>query len=107
MLSRDLHSLQIWLDASRRGGPLTMTKAGADAFSRVLVACFEQACALEESALVNPAPQRRLAKPLHQMTTDELIDHSRLIANATNVVMLHAAAGFGGTLDLPTGGDAV
>lgn len=79
MLSQDLLSLQIWFDTCRTGKH-EMTAAGADAFSHALGAAFEQAVALEGT----------LAPQLTAIPTDTLIETARAMANATNVIVLHA-----------------
>lgn len=86
MLTQDLLSLQIWFDTCRTGQH-EMTAAGAEHFSRAIGACFEQAVALENNPLFCIVPSR-LDVP--EPSINELIETARAMANATNVVLLHA-----------------
>jgi hypothetical protein len=93
MLSQDLRSLQVWFEACFNGTH-EMTAEGAQAFARGLEDAVEQAEQLEQSS---PA-----IVPV--LTADELLAQARLLANATNVVLLHTSRP--AFTDAPRGGAA-
>lgn len=86
MLSQDLLSLQIWWDTCRTGQQ-TMTPAGAEKFTRAIGACFAQAVAMEDNPLVCIIPSDA---DYPELSIAQLIDTAAAMANATNVLLLHA-----------------
>jgi hypothetical protein len=86
MLSDELRSLKEWWETVRHGTH-EMTDRGAQAFALALDDCIEQAVAMEAALpmsdmLLGDAPES---------ITDEMLAQARLIADATNVVLLYTS----------------